>query len=104
MQNKNFRSFNGLVKVRDIFRFTRFACLCFGLMVYFPIGSGFFSIISLIYLGVLCFHLVGLMQHLDNARGLHEFVLGVGKSSNKHEEKMNGDELLCLEGHSWSSQ
>jgi hypothetical protein len=36
------------------------------------------------------------MQHLDNASGLHEFVLGVGKSLNKHEEKMNGDRSAVL--------
>jgi hypothetical protein len=34
------------------------------------------------------------MQHLDNARGLHEFVLDGEESFDKHEEKINGDRVL----------
>ena len=75
----------------------------FDLVEFFQIGIGSIQS-SLIQLGLSCFLLANYLQTVDGFGGLQKFVLNGEESLNKHEEKMNGDGVLCLQSHSWSSQ
>jgi hypothetical protein len=46
--------------------------------------------------------LVNYLQTVDGFGGLQKFVLKGEESFDKHEERMNGDGVLCLHSHSWS--